>query len=64
VPVATNAGIFWPRSGVLRKPGLAVVEFLPVIPVGQDKDTFMAGLEDVVETHSNALMREAGFDPS
>lgn len=64
VPVATNAGIFWPRSGVLRKPGLAVVEFLPLIPVGQDKDTFMAGLEDVVETHSNALMREAGFDPS
>jgi 1-acyl-sn-glycerol-3-phosphate acyltransferase len=41
-----------------------VVEFLPAIPVGQDKDTFMAGLEDVVETHSNALMREAGFDPS
>jgi|TARA_B110000211_G_scaffold226312_1_gene279726 1-acyl-sn-glycerol-3-phosphate acyltransferase len=64
VPVATNAGVFWPRTGVLRKPGLAVVEFLPAIPVGQDKDTFMAGLEDVVETHSNALMREAGFDPS
>jgi 1-acyl-sn-glycerol-3-phosphate acyltransferase len=64
VPVATNAGVFWPRSGVLRKPGLAVVEFLPTIPVGQDKDSFMAGLEEVVETRSNALMREAGFDPS
>lgn len=64
VPVATNAGVFWPRTGVLRKPGLAVVEFLPPIPVGQDKETFMAGLEEVVETHSNALMREAGFDPS
>lgn len=62
VPVATNAGVFWPRSGVLRKPGLAVVEFLPTIPVGRDKDTFMAGLEEVVETHSNALMREAGFE--
>ena len=64
VPVATNAGVFWPRTGFLRKPGLAVIEFLPTIPLGQDKDTFMAGLEDVVETHSNALMREAGFDPS
>jgi 1-acyl-sn-glycerol-3-phosphate acyltransferase len=64
VPVATNAGVFWPRTGFLRKPGVAVIEFLPTIPVGQDKDTFMAGLEDVVETHSNALMREAGFDPS
>ena len=64
VPVATNAGVFWPRTGFLRKPGLAVIEFLPTIQLGQDKDTFMAGLEDVVETHSNALMREAGFDPS
>ncbi len=64
VPVATNAGVFWPRTGFLRKPGLAVIEFLPTIPLGQDKDTFMAGLEDVVETHSNALMREAGFDLS
>lgn len=64
VPVATNAGVFWPRSGMMRKPGLAVVEFLPAIPVGKDKDDFMATLEDVVETHSNELMREAGFDPS
>lgn len=64
VPVATNAGVFWPRTGVMRKSGLAVVEFLPEIPVGQDKDTFMATLETVVETQSNALMREAGFDPS
>lgn len=64
VPVATNAGVFWPRTGVLRKPGLAVVEFLPTIPVGKNKNAFMAELEDVVETRSNALMLEAGFDPS
>lgn len=62
VPVATNAGVFWPRSGVLRKPGLAVVEFLPPIPIGRDKAAFMAELEEVVETKSNDLMREAGFD--
>lgn len=33
-PVATNVGVFWPRRGILRKPGLAVVEFLPPIPPG------------------------------
>jgi len=64
VPVATNAGVFWPRTGVLRKPGLAVVEFLPTIPVGLDKDAFMSVLEEVVETKSNELMVEGGFDPS
>ncbi|MEM7076765.1 MAG: lysophospholipid acyltransferase family protein [Pseudomonadota bacterium] len=64
VPVATNVGLFWPRRGILRKPGLAVVEFLPEIPAGMDKEPFMARLEQDVETASNRLMREAGFDPN
>jgi len=62
VPAATNVGVFWPRHGILRKPGLAVVEFLPVIEPGKPKKAFMAELERVVETHSNRLMAEAGFD--
>lgn len=62
VPVATNVGVFWPRRGIYRKPGLAVVEFLPRIPSGLDKAEFMARLEDEVETASNRLMQEAGFD--
>ncbi|SLN64170.1 1-acyl-sn-glycerol-3-phosphate acyltransferase [Pseudoruegeria aquimaris] len=61
VPAATNVGVFWPRHGVYRKPGLAVVEFLPRIPAGLDRDTFMKQLEEVVETRSDALMAEAGF---
>ena len=62
VPVATNVGVFWPRRGILRKPGLAVVEFLPTIPPGLPNPEFMARLEHVVETASDALMDEAGFD--
>lgn len=63
VPAATNVGVFWPRKGIMRKPGLAVVEFLEPIAPGLPKETFMERLEDVVETRSDALMREAGFDP-
>ena len=63
VPVATNVGVFWPRKGIMRRPGTAVVEFLPVIEAGLDKAAFMARLESEVETASNDLMREAGFDP-
>ena len=63
VPVATNVGVFWPKRGIYRKPGLAVVEFLPRIKAGLPKEQFMAQLEEVVETNSNRLMREAGFDP-
>lgn len=61
VPAATNAGLFWPRSGIMRHPGLAVVEFLPRVAPGQDRDGFMAQLEQMVEARSNALMSEAGF---
>ena len=61
VPAATNVGVFWPRTGIYRKPGLAVVEFLPPIPAGEETGPFMARLEDVVETASDRLMAEAGF---
>jgi 1-acyl-sn-glycerol-3-phosphate acyltransferase len=60
-PVATNVGVFWPKRGIYRKPGVAVIEYLPVIAPGLDKDVFLARLEEEVETASNRLMREAGF---
>lgn len=63
VPVATNVGVLWPRTGIMRKPGVAVVEFLDPIPEGMDRKEFMTILEDRVEAKSNELMREAGFDP-
>ena len=62
-PVATNVGVFWPKRGILRKPGLAVVEFLPPIAPGLPVADFMTRLETEVETHSNRLMAEAGFRP-
>lgn len=61
VPVAANVGLFWPKRGILRKPGLAVVEFLDPIAPGLKVQDFMAKLESEVETHSNRLMRDAGF---
>lgn len=61
VPVATNVGVLWPKRGLLRKPGVAVIEFLPVIEPGLDRDAFMKRLENDVESRSDALMAEAGF---
>jgi len=61
VPVATNVGVFWPRHGVYRAPGVAVVEFLPRIKAGMKIAPFMAELEETVEAASDSLMAEAGF---
>lgn len=61
VPVAVNAGMFWPRKGWGIRPGRAVVEFLP--PIGPDlpAEAFMPRLEAEIETHSDRLMAEAGL---
>jgi 1-acyl-sn-glycerol-3-phosphate acyltransferase len=61
IPAATNVGVFWPRHGLLRKPGLAVVEFLPPIAPGMAQADFMAQIESTIESASNRLMAEAGF---
>jgi 1-acyl-sn-glycerol-3-phosphate acyltransferase len=63
VPAATNAGVFWGRRSWYRRPGLAVVEFLPPIAPGLPVPEFMPRLEATVEEASDRLMREAGFDP-
>ena len=60
-PVAANVGLFWPKRGIMRRPGTAVIEFLPPIEPGLDEKTFMSRLESAIETRSDALMAEAGF---
>ena len=62
VPVATNVELFWPRDGLLRKPGRAIVEFLEPIPPGVPRDAFMRRLETEIEGASDRLMREAGYE--
>jgi 1-acyl-sn-glycerol-3-phosphate acyltransferase len=61
VPAATNVGVFWPRRGIRRKPGLAVVEFLDPIAPGRPAAEVLAEVEARVEERSNALMRAAGY---
>ena len=61
VPVAANVGLFWPKRGIYRKPGTAVIEFLKPIPPGLPRAQFLALLEKRIETASNKLNEEAGF---
>ncbi len=61
VPVAANVGLFWPKRGIYRKQGTAVVEFLEPIQPGMARDEFLKLLETRIETASNRLNEEAGF---
>jgi len=62
VPAATNVGVFWPKRGIYRKQGVAVLEFLPRIAAGKSREEFMTELEQVIEVTSDRLMTEAGFE--
>jgi len=58
IPVALNSGLFWPRRALMRLPGTIVVEFLPPIPPGMDKDAFFKRLQSDIETATARLIAE------
>jgi 1-acyl-sn-glycerol-3-phosphate acyltransferase len=58
VPVALNAGLFWPRRKFIRRPGTIVVEILDPIGPGLPRDEFFKRLQASIETASDRLYRE------
>lgn len=61
VPVAVNAGLFWPRRGYPLRPGRAVIAFLPAMPEELSGLVLLEALQQAIEAGSDALMAEAGF---
>lgn len=56
IPVALNSGLYWGRDAFLKRPGTIVLEFLPPIAPGMDKNQFISQLEHTIETASNRLL--------
>ncbi|HEX2136010.1 MAG TPA: lysophospholipid acyltransferase family protein [Microvirga sp.] len=59
LPVALNAGLYWPRRAFIRRPGTIRVEILEPIPPGMPRDAFFALLQAQIEAASNRLLAEA-----
>ena len=59
LPVGLNSGMFWPRRSFLRRPGTIIVEFMPAIPPGLPRETFMAEVQGRIEESSIRLLAEA-----
>ena len=57
--MATNIGYFWPKRGIYRKRGTAVVEFLPPLAPGLSVGAFMRSIESRIEAASDRLLAEA-----
>ncbi len=55
VPVAINAGLFWPRNSFWKKPGIVTVQILPPIAPNRPTDEVFAELQKILEESSEAL---------
>lgn len=65
IPVALNTGIYWGRRGFMRRPGTAIIEYLPPIAPGMSRDTFSRTFQRAVEDACSRLNEEAiGTDPT
>ena len=58
LPVATNLGLRWQCRRWRKFGGAAALEFLDPIQPGLDKETFMAVLEERIESASQRLVEE------
>lgn len=56
IPIAHNAGLYWPRRGFIKHPGHITLELLEPIQPGLSRQEFMHTLETRIETKANELM--------
>jgi 1-acyl-sn-glycerol-3-phosphate acyltransferase len=57
LPVALNTGQYWARNSLIRRPGMAVIQFLEPIPPGMGRQEFQALAQERLEVASNALLQ-------
>lgn len=56
LPIAHNAGLYWPRRKFLRFPGTIRCRVLPPIPAGLEKEEFLRRLIETTETACDELV--------
>jgi len=64
LPVALNSGLYWARNSFIKRPGRIVVEILPPIMPGLDRDAAMRELETRLEDATDRLVVAAGGPPT
>lgn len=64
VPIAHNAGLYWPRNNFRRYPGTIRVRILPPIDAGLSKRDFLDQLIETTEKACDELLLRASKDPS
>ncbi len=58
LPVALNAGLFWPRRSFMRYPGTIVIEFLDPLPPGLKRDEFLTRMSSAIEAATDRIVQD------
>ncbi len=59
IPMALNAGLFWPKNSWFKTPGTVIFEFLPPVAQGMERSELLSKLEQDTEGATQSLMNEA-----
>lgn len=62
LPIALNSGVYWPRRSMKLRQGTIIVDILPVIETGMDRQSFFALMQERIEEASDRLLAEAHHD--
>jgi len=62
LPIALNSGVYWPRRSLKLRQGTIIVDIMPVIEPGLDRQTFFALMQEKIEESSDRLLAEARHD--
>ena len=60
--IALNSGMYWPRRSMKLRQGTIVVDILPAIEPGVERQTFFALMQEKIEEASDRLLAEARHD--
>lgn len=58
IPVALNSGLFWGKRAYIKYPGKIIIEFLPAMPKGLNKQEFVEELKTRIETACEKINQE------
>ena len=59
VPIGLNSGVYWPRRSMKLKRGTIIVDIMPAIQPGLNRNEFFALVQAQIENSSNILIAEA-----
>jgi len=62
LPIALNAGLYWPRRNLRFRPGKVRMEILEPIPPGLSENEFQKRLESAIETATDHLIEQGRME--